>query len=321
MSAEFLMSPAVPAPSSPLRRACFRLATYALVPYVVLTGMLGFFQRTLIYVPDRSPVSANESGFGPDRLRELSRISDDGLTLNGWLISAEGAPPLNGALPAGDQRPLVLYFPGNGGHRGYRLKEIRQLTSLGCHVLYFDYRGYGGNPGRPTEADLARDARGVWDFAVEQLGATPERTIIWGESLGGGVATGLAWELCREGVTPGGLILRCTFTSLSDAGAYHYPWLPVRWVLVDRYPSLDRIGDVTCPLLVIHGREDRIVPFEQGKALFDAAAERSAGGIPKKFLELPQAGHNDMMYVAADEIREAVAEFLATVELIVDSAN
>ncbi|MFO1093634.1 MAG: alpha/beta hydrolase [Planctomycetaceae bacterium] len=298
-----------------------RLGCYVVVPFVLVTSMLAYFQRTLIYVPDQSPVRLGESGFESDRVREVSRVTDDGLTLKGWLIAAEGTALTAEANGFGEQRPLVLYFPGNGGHRGYRLKEIRQLTSLGCDVLYFDYRGYGGNPGWPTEADLARDARGVWNFAVEQLGAQPERTILWGESLGGGVATGVAWDLCREGTQAGGLILRCTFTSLPDAGAYHYPWLPVRWVLLDRYPSIDRIGNVTCPLLVIHGREDTIVPFEQGQRLFNAAPAQSSGGVAKRFLDLPQAGHNDMMYVAADEIRDAVGEFLTSAGQVERSAR
>jgi len=290
-------------------RFCYRIAACVLVPCLFVIGMLAFFQRTLIYLPNRTTVIASQSGIPPARLREVTRVTHDGLTLHGWFIAADDAEAAD-SIPADDPHPLVVYFPGNGGNRSDRLKEIRQLTSLGCHVLYFDYRGYAGNPGKPTEADFARDARGVWDYAVDQLGTRPERTVLWGESLGGGVATGLAYELCSTGIPPGGLILRCTFTSLADAGSYHYPWLPVRWVLIDRYPSIDRIASITCPLLVIHGHEDRIVPFEHGERLFAAAPETSQNGIPKQFLELPQAGHNDMMYVAADEIRAAVAEFL-----------
>lgn len=321
MSAESLPPSSDPARPAARQRLWVRIGCYVVVPYVFIISMLAFLQRTLTYLPDTSPVRVAEAGFEPERIREVSRVTDDALTLKGWLVAAEGTELPSELNGFGEQRPLVLYFAGNGGHRGYRDKEIRQLTSLGCDVLYFDYRGYGGNPGRPTEADFARDARGTWNFAIEQLGAQPERTILWGESLGGGVATGLAWELCREGTQPGGLILRCTFTSLPDAGAYHYPWLPVRWVLIDRYPSIDRIGEVTCPLLIIHGCEDTIVPFEQGKLLFDAASAKSSGGVAKRFLELPHAGHNDMMYMAADEIRDAVGEFLASVAPAGQAAN
>ncbi len=292
-------------------RARRRLRTFALailVPYGVITGMLAYFQRSLIYLPTRGTVELADAGFTRDQLRPVSRETSDGLTLHGWLVPADGTAASDEI--ADDGRPLMLYFPGNGGHRGYRAREIRQFTALGCHVLYFDYRGYAENAGRPTEADLAEDARGTWRFATEELGVPPGRIVIWGESLGGGVATRLSSELCSDGTLPRGLILRGTFTSLVDAAAHHYPWLPVRWLLVDRFPSIERIGQVTCPLLIIHGRLDTIVPYEQGRALFEAAPAQSRSGVPRMFVELPHAGHNDIMHVAADEVRDAVRSFL-----------
>ena len=186
-------------------------------------------------------------------------------------------------------------------------------------MLYFDYRGYAENAGKPGEADFARDAQGAWTFATAQLGVPPDRIVIWGESLGGGVATRLTSELCAARTPPRGLILRGTFTSLVDAAAYHYPWLPVRWVMIDRYPSIERIGSVTCPLLMIHGRQDQIVPFEQGEQLFAAAPPTSSNGVPKTFVELPQAGHNDIMYVAADDVRDAVERFLVRLNNVAGS--
>jgi fermentation-respiration switch protein FrsA (DUF1100 family) len=293
------------------RRWPRQLALGLLVPYGFITAMLAFFQRSLIYLPTRGAVEVAEAGFEEQQLLSIQRQTDDGLTLHGWLILADGVTSEAAALPAGDDRPLILYFPGNGGHRGYRAKEIHQFTELGCHVLYFDYRGYAENAGKPTEDDLARDAQGVWEFAVDHLGVPPERIVIWGESLGGGVATRLTSESCAAGTPPRGLILRGTFTSLVDAASYHYPWLPVRWVLIDRFPSVERIGQVTCPLLVIHGRQDTIVPFEQGQELFAAAPDQSTSGVRKTFVELSQAGHNDIMYVAADDVRDAVEQFLA----------
>jgi fermentation-respiration switch protein FrsA (DUF1100 family) len=292
------------------RRWPRQVALGLIVPYGFITAMLAYFQRSLIYLPTRGAVEVAEAGFAEDQLLPVNRQADDGVTLHGWLILADGTASETVALPPDDNRPLILYFPGNGGHRGYRAKEIHQFTELGCHVLYFDYRGYAENAGKPTEDDLARDAQGVWSFAVDELNVPPARIVIWGESLGGGVATRLTSDLCAAETPPRGLILRGTFTSLVDAASYHYPWLPVRWVLVDRFPSIDRIGTVTCPLLVIHGRQDTIVPFELGKRLFDAAPANSMTGMAKTFIELPQAGHNDIMYVAADEVREAVQHFL-----------
>jgi fermentation-respiration switch protein FrsA (DUF1100 family) len=293
------------------RRWPRQVAFGLLVPYGFITAMLAYFQRSLIYLPTRGAVDVAEAGFDERQLLPVQRETEDGLTLHGWLILADGATSETAALPPGDERPLILFFPGNGGHRGYRAQEIHQFTELGCHVLYFDYRGYAENSGKPTENDLARDAEGVWNFAVDELQVPPARIIVWGESLGGGVATRLTSELCNAGTPPRGLMLRGTFTSLVDAASYHYPWLPVRWVLVDRFPSIERIAAVTCPLLIIHGQQDTIVPFEQGERLFAAAPAHSTSGVPKTFVALPQAGHNDIMYVAAHDVRTAVAQFLS----------
>ncbi|REJ90945.1 MAG: alpha/beta hydrolase [Planctomycetota bacterium] len=298
-----------------MRRRGFliRLMLFVFVPYATIAAMLAFFQRKLIYLPTREAVSASDAGFSNGQLHHVEVKVDEGLDLQGWLVLAEGSSSESNDLENSlrtDQRRLILYFAGNGGHRGYRLKEIRQFTGLGNHVLYVDYRGYAENRGSPTEIDLVRDARHIWDFATVDLGVPPERVILWGESLGGGVAIQLAANLCDEGTIPGGLMLRGTFTALTDAAAYHYPWLPVRWLLLDRYPSIDRIPDVASPLLVIHGRRDRVVPFEQGERLFAAAPDESHNGVAKMFVELPEAGHNDVMYVAADEVETAVATFL-----------
>lgn len=300
-------------PTRRRRGVATRIVLWVIVPYVSIVVMITFLQRKLIYLPTRETVSAAETGYTTEQLQQVSVDVDDELALKGWLVLADGQrAERDGAVRivgSSDQR-LILYFPGNAGHRGYRIREIRQFSGLGNHVLFFDYRGYGENGGSPTEQNLIGDARRIWDYATSELGVRPEQIILWGESLGGGVATQLAASLCDEGVVPGGLMLRGTFTALTDTAACHYPWLPVRWLLVDRYESIERIPNVTCPLLVIHGRQDRIVPFEQGERLFAAAPDESHDGRPKMFVELPDAGHNDIMYVAADDVEAAVAKFL-----------
>jgi fermentation-respiration switch protein FrsA (DUF1100 family) len=295
------------------------VGTFVAVPYLAAAAMLATLQRTLIYLPDREPVPASSSGLPPEQVRDVTLTTGDGLTLDGWLVLARAAAFAENDLAASvhDERPLILYFPGNGGHRGYRLKEIRQLAGLGCHILYFDYRGYAGNPGRPAEEPIASDAREVWRYATSELRVPPERIVLWGESLGGGVAVRLASDVCESGGVPAGLILRSTFTSLADAAGWHYPWLPVRWLLIDRYPSIERIPRIACPLLILHGRRDRIVPFAHGERLFAAAPHTSRNGIPPKFVELPAAGHNDIMYVAAEEVADAVQQFLQATRLSV----
>lgn len=273
------------------------------VPYLIVIAMFAGLQRKLIYVPRKGDVPLAAAGIPVERITQVLIKSYDGVLLHGWLALA-------GPDPFPEERPLVILFPGNAGDRSYRSTIIQQLNALGCDVLACDYRGYAENAGEPTEEALAADAIAVWEYARSTLNVPPDRIIIYGQSLGGGVATRLVWDLKQADVSPSGLILKATFTSLVDAGRYNYPWLPVRLVLVDRYPSIRRIPEVTCPLLVIHGRRDRVVPFKQGQRLFDAAPPRSACGLEKEFVDLPHAGHNDILAVAHLELQSAHRRFL-----------
>jgi fermentation-respiration switch protein FrsA (DUF1100 family) len=290
------------------------MAVKALVVYLGVVVMLALLQRTLIYLPDRAPrIEPAEAGLSAGQVHTVTLQTDDGLELRGWHVLPAGRSVPEPAdagrqLASGDW--VVLYFSGNAGHRGYRALECETFTSLGCHVLLFDYRGYGDNPGSPTEAHLAADAHSVWQYATQTRSVAPSRVLLAGESLGGGVAVRLAAELCGQGTPPGGLILRSTFSSLVDVAAHHYPWLPVRWMMIDRFPSADRIPAVTCPILQLHGDRDSIVPLRYGQRLFAAAPERSATGVEKRFIQVRGADHNDILLVAPGEIRRAVREFL-----------
>lgn len=289
----------------PRWRRAARVVLWGVFCYVAVVAVIGTFQRSLIYVPHREAVlDAVRAGFREGTVESVAFTAPDGVRLNGWWVLAEPE-----RAPA-DVPWLVLYFPGNAGHRAFRYEEISVLTDHGADVLIFDYRGYGDNAGSPSETTLAADAREAFRFATEERGVPHDRVVLYGESLGGGVATRLAAEMCAAGTPPGGLVLRSTFSSLVDAAAYHFPWLPVRWVLVDRYPSARRIASVTCPILVIHGTKDTIVPLALGKRLFEAAPTTSTSGVAKRFIELPTADHNDVLFVARRELREAVGRFL-----------
>ncbi len=170
----------------------------------------------------------------------------------------------------------------------------------GFSVLLFDYRGYGENPGLPTEDGLAADARAAQAWLARQPGVDPDRIVYFGESLGAAVAVGLAVER-----PPAALVLRSPFTSLPDVGALHYPWLPVRRLLVDRYPSIERITSVRAPVLVIAGDSDDIVPASLSERLYEAAAE------PKQWLLVPGAGHNDRELLDGRQMIDAVVRFLS----------
>lgn len=284
------------------------------VPYVGMLVLVTTFQRSLIYHPYvESPLPAKLAPFPTGRTHDVAVRTDDGLELRGWLVLAKGHAAgtdkqLDSKLAEG--RPVVLYFGGNAANRNYRTQEIAVLTDVGADVLIFDYRGYGDSPGDPSEEGLARDARAAWKFATEVKKIEPRRLVLFGESLGGGVAIRLASELSKLKTPPAGLILRSTFSSLADGAAHHFAWLPVRWLLIERFPNDQRIRDVTCPLLQFHGRRDTIVPFRLGQKLFAVAPETSASGVAKRFVELPRADHNDVLETSRAEVTQAIADFL-----------
>jgi len=291
-----------------------------LLPYGMVTLMLTFLQRSLIFQPYRARlIDPAELGLAQGVVHTVSVRSHDGLNLCGWLVlaagrSAETPEQCDAELQSG--RPLVLYFPGNAGNRSFRAQEISLWTSLGANVLLFDYRGYGDNPGSPSEEHLAKDAQSIWRFVTQQRGVPGERVILYGESLGGGVAVRLAAGLAQAQAPLGGLVLRSTFSSLVAVAAYHYPFLPVRWALIDRFLSTEYIQQVTCPVLLIHGQRDTIVPLSLARALYEAAPAASTNGIAKTLLVIPDVDHNDVVFVAEDDVRTALHDFLRRTGLV-----
>jgi uncharacterized protein len=307
----------VPVPKGTgLRGKAFWVGRRIVLWYVIILVMLALIQRRLIYQPTQADsIEPEFAGLLSGHYETVTVNTTDGLELRGWYVHAASPTPtahVSGSSNGQGSAPVVIYFPGNAGHRGYRALELDVISRLGAAVYLFDYRGYGDNPGSPSEERLADDARSIWRTVTER-GAKPSQVFLLGESLGGGVATRLAAEVCAAGTPPGGLILRSTFSSLVDVAAHHYWWLPVRVLLIDRFPSTERIAAVTCPILVIHGTADEIVPFSNGQRLFDAAPEKSRQAIAKTFAPLRGAGHNDILYVARDEYRKAVQDFFERV--------
>ena len=176
------------------------------------------------------------------------------------------------------------------------------LRDHGYQVLLFDYRGYGGNRGAPSEAGLLADARAARAYLLGRADVEASRLVYFGESLGGAVAIALAGE--HE---PAAMVLRSPFTSLVDVGRVHYSFLPVSLFLWDRFASIDAIGDITCPMLVVAGDRDRIVPVGQSRRLFDAARG------PKELVILAGGDHNDPQVAVGEEMIGAVVRFLSTV--------
>lgn len=259
--------------------------TILLVTAVLLAGPFAIWlvQRSLIYFPTQQVASVERL---PPGWREVSLSTEDGLALAAWFH-----PPVANAA-------VVIVFNGNAGNRTGRAALGAALVEQGLGVLLTDYRGYGSNPGSPSEKGLAMDARAARDFVAASAPKSP--IVYFGESLGAAVAVELAVDH-----PPVGLILRSPFTSLADVASVHYKFLPAGLLLRDRYPSLDRIGSIDVPLLVIAGTGDSIVPPEQSRRLFEAAAD------PVRLVMIDGADHNDFALLAGGELLEAVSEFCA----------
>ncbi|MGD8745914.1 MAG: alpha/beta hydrolase [Gammaproteobacteria bacterium] len=192
----------------------------------------------------------------------------DGVRVHGWFVP-------------GDGDRILLFFHGNAGNISHRIDSIRQFRGLGLSVFIIDYRGYGQSGGRTTESGMYLDAEAAWDYLISVRGADADQILIFGRSLGASVAARLA-----ERHPPLGLIVESSFTSVPDVAGEIYPWLPVRVLSRLKHATRDYIQDVRCPVLVVHSRDDEIIPFSHGQAIFEAAPE------PRMFLEL-RGTHND----------------------------
>jgi fermentation-respiration switch protein FrsA (DUF1100 family) len=252
------------------------------VAMVATLGLLWVFQRSLIYLPSQAVPQP------PIDVKEVTYDTADGLSLSAWLVESEPS------------RGSVIVFNGNAGNRSHRLPLARALVDMGLTTLLTDYRGYGGNPGAPSEENLALDAQAALGYMRDREGHGP--LIYFGESLGAGVAISLA---TRQ--PPQAMVLRSPFVSLPDIAAVHYWWLPSSLLLKDRFSNLEHIDDTHSPVMVIAGTEDTIVPTDQSRMVFEAANE------PKQLLVIDGAGHNDAALLDGREIIDEMADFLRRV--------
>ena len=273
-----------------------------LLSLVVLTvavlALIWVFQRRLIYLPTQvvPPAGAVLPG-----AQEVSFETESGLRLAGWFVAGEGS----------GRRAAAVVFNGNAGNRAFRAPLAAELARAGLSVLLFDYRGFGGNPGSPSEKGLLADGRAARAYLASREDVDDARIVYFGESLGTGVAVALAVESASGG--PAVLVLQSPFTSMTDMGRLYYPFLPVRLLLRDRYPVLDRIGRVAAPVLVIAAERDEIVPVGQSRRVYEAAPE------PKRWLLIHRAGHNDLRLVAGARLVQQLLGFLAEHSAVMDS--
>ncbi|NNL45919.1 MAG: alpha/beta hydrolase [Woeseiaceae bacterium] len=210
----------------------------------------------------------------------------DGVTLHGWFI-------------AGRTSQVLLFFHGNAGNISHRLDSIRQFRDLGLSVFIIDYRGYGQSEGRTTEKGTYSDADAAWRYLTEGRGIVPGDIVIFGRSLGASVASRLASKN-----RPLALIVESSFTSIPDIAQDLYPWLPARWLSRLSHATRDYVRDVRCPILVIHSRDDEIIPYRHGQAIFESANE------PRTLLAI-RGTHNDAFLRDERAYVEGIRTFLS----------
>lgn len=243
-----------------------RWLALAVVPlYALVVGGMYIYQRDLVFPLHPEHTAPAAAGFA--EAQEHILATDDGEHIVTWLCP-----------PADPRRPLILMFLGNGDNLGVVAPRLRQMTEDGSGVLAVAYRGYSGSTGKPSETGLTQDAETAYRFAVSVV--PPNRLVLFGYSLGSGVAVPLA---VRHEIAA--LVLFAPFTSAVAVASRDYPFLPVRLLMKDQFRSINVIGEVKVPILMVHGERDEVIPIGFGRELYAAAPE------PKRFVALPQANH------------------------------
>lgn len=252
--------------------------------FVVILAYVFFFQNRFIYYPTHEF----------DVLPEQAGLACEDV----WIDVAPGEHIYGWYLAGQSEKRTVLFLHGNGGNIGHRIPHLQFLQSLGSPVLIIDYRGYGRSKGKPSEANLYSDAEAAYRWLSKEKELRADQIVLFGESIGGAVAIELALKLPCSGV-----ILESSFTSLRDMARRVFAFLPTGLLLRSHFDSLDKIGRLSCPVLVTHSPQDDIVPFEMGEKLYAAA------NPPKRFVRLI-GGHNDRDYLNNADYRQAIQSFL-----------
>jgi uncharacterized protein len=257
------------------------IAVICLCLYAGAAMVLYAAQRSLMYFPDTAHTTPAVAGL--PQAEEVPLVAADGVHITAWHVAPK------------DQKPVIVYFHGNGGSLRYRVERFKSLTADGIGLVALEYRGYGGNPGSPSERGLIADAEAAYAFAAAHY--PTQQIVLWGESLGSAVAVALAAEK-----PVGRVILEAPFTSAAAVASLHYWYMPVRLLMKDQFRSDVRIAKVKAPLLILHGVHDHVVPYAMGDRLFRLANE------PKHIVRFLDGGHEDL---DADGALHAVGRFLA----------
>lgn len=266
------------------RLAIIKITGVAILLYCVLVASLYLFQRRILFAPGQTPPDRLASGVVD--MDEVEIQTADGLTLRSWYSPPDGS------------NPTIVYFQGNAGTIAGRGYKARHFIDRGYGILLLGYRGYGGNSGEPSEAGLVMDGRAALGYLADR-DVPRGKVILYGESLGTGVAVALATEGQVRAV-----ILESPYASIEAIAAARYWYVPVRLLLKDRFDSISRIGRIDAPLLILHGEQDGVIDVEHGRRLFEAAKE------PKRLRLFPSGDHSDLYDHGA---AEAIFKFTETV--------
>jgi fermentation-respiration switch protein FrsA (DUF1100 family) len=222
-----------------------------ILAYLIINLFIYFYQRNLLYNPSENNYLNDKINFN---YKEIFIETDNNIKLKSWFINKDLK-----------KFKTVVFFHGNAGNLLNRVHKINELNKLDINILLTSWRGFSGNKGKPSEKNLYYDAQQIIDWLKAQ-GLDNKDIVLYGESLGTGVATELASKN-----NFGGIILESPFTSMVDTAKIYYPYLPVNFLLKDRYDSKSKIKDIKSPILIMHGKMDNIVPQQMGLELFEKA--------------------------------------------------
>ncbi len=275
-------------------KAVFSLLTIISVAYLAMMLAVYFMQERMVFLaemPGRAlTASPQDLGLG---FESATIPTTDGERIHGWYVPYQ---------PRSESRGVLLFFHGNAGNISHRLDSIRAFNQMGLDVFIVDYRGYGESSGKPSEEGLYRDGEAAWNYLVETRGVAPERIVVFGRSLGAVVATHVA----SKG-RPAGLIIESGFTSGVEMARRIYWFLPAALITRLKFPLAEFLQSVRCPVLVIHSRDDEIIPFGMGEAVFQAVPVAD-----KTFLEI-WGGHNTGFYLSEMKYVPAFRAFVQRV--------
>jgi len=274
-----------------IKRVLKSVLFIAISTWASLALLLYYFQPKFIFFPHEQ-LEATPALISLD-YEDVNLTTTDGEVLDAWWI------------PHPDARSTLLFLHGNAGNISHRLDSINIFHQLGLSVLIIDYRGYGNSTGTTSEQGTYIDAEAAWDYLFKQRKVNDDNIIIFGRSLGGAVAIGLASKH-----QPTALIIESSFTSVADVGKHYYPYLPTSLLARIKYPSIDRIANIKSPTLFIHSKDDEIIPYKYGKRLFTEALKETT--TTKLFLDI-NGGHNEGFLLSGKEYFDGINDFITDI--------